>query len=333
MNFKIRDLTIKYKLIIGIITGIILLGFPFIITSQYLLRISIMVGIYMILASSLNIVNGFAGMFSLGHGAFFGIGAYTSALITIHLGIPFWVAMIASGIVAGIFGAFLGLATLRLRAIFLAFATLGFGEITRIIVLNWISLTRGPMGITGIPIPKILGLTFDSNIYYYYFVLLFLIFTIVIIYRLYNSRIGRSFVAIREDEIAAKSMGVYVFGNKILAFTIACFIAGMAGSLYAHFARYISADQFGINESFSILTMVALGGTGSIAGPLIGALTLVLLPEIFRFLVEFRMVLYGVILILVMVIKPEGIAGVKGIFSRPSNTMKPKSRKKVGEAE
>ncbi len=333
MNFKIRNLIIAHKLTIGIVTGIILLGFPFIISSQYLLRISIMVGIYMILASSLNIVNGFAGMFSLGHGAFFGIGAYTSALITINFGIPFWLAMPIAGIIAGFFGAFLGLATLRLRAIFLAFATLGFGEITRIIILNWMSLTRGPMGITGIPIPKILGFTFASNIYYYYFVLVFLLLTILIIYRLYNSRIGRAFVAIREDEVAAKSMGVHVFGNKILAFTIACFIAGMAGSLYAHFARYISADQFGINESFSILTMVALGGTGSIAGPLLGAFTLVLMPEIFRFLVEYRMVLYGIILILVMVLKPEGIAGVKGIFSRPANTVKQKKRKKLGEVE
>jgi branched-chain amino acid transport system permease protein len=151
-------------------------------------------------------------------------------------------------------------------------------------------------------------------------ILVFAILMVFFIFRLYHSRVGRAWVAIREDEIAASSMGISAFGYKVLAFTIACLIAGLTGAFYAHFITFISADQFGMNESFLILTMVALGGTGSIIGPIIGALILILIFEVFRFLAEYRMVLYGAILILVIVIKPEGLAGVKGLFTPVSGT-------------
>jgi branched-chain amino acid transport system permease protein len=219
----------------------------------------------------------------------------------------------------------IGLATLRLRAIFLAFTTLGFGEITRIVILNWSSVTRGPMGVPGIPIPTFFGLTFNPFAYYY-LILVLVLLTVLVAYRVYHSRVGRAFLAIREDELATRNMGINVFAFKTLAFTLACFIAGIAGAYYAHFARYISADQFGSNESFIILTMVALGGTGSIVGPLIGAFILVLVPELFRFLSEFRMVLYGLILISVIVLKPGGIMGVKGLFERSEPLFKRKKK-------
>ena len=155
--------------------------------------------------------------------------------------------------------------------------------------------------------------------------------TLLIVYRLYHSRVGRAFLAIREDELATSNMGINVFAFKTLAFTLACAIAGVAGAYYAHFARFISADQFGSNESFMILTMVALGGTGSIAGPLIGALILVILPEMFRFLAQYRMVLYGLILMSVIVLKPGGILGVKGLFERSEPLFK-KKKKQPAEA-
>jgi branched-chain amino acid transport system permease protein len=283
--------------------------------SDYLIRIATMMALYVVLASSLNLIIGFTGMYSLGHGAFYGIGAYTSAILANTLGWPFWATMPIGGGLTALVGAFLGLATLRLRQTFLLFGTLAFGEMVRILIMNWPSLTRGPMGIPGIPPPTIIGYELTSSTEYYYLILAFAIMMVFFIFRLYHSRVGRAWVAIREDEIAASSMGISAFGYKVLAFTISCFIAGLAGAFYAHFITFISADQFGMNESFLILTMVALGGTGSIIGPIIGALILILIFEVFRFLAEYRMVLYGAILILVIVIKPEGLAGVKGLFA------------------
>ncbi len=316
-----RNLIEKYKLPAIIVGALLLLVLPLLLGNQYLIRIAIMVGIYVVLASSLNIIIGFTGMFSLGHGAFYGIGAYASALFSLRFGFSFWIAMPLAGIVAGLIGAFLGLATGRLRRTFLVFGTLAFGEIVRILILNWDALTRGPMGIPGIPVPAVFGFQFRSFNEYYYLILVFVVVSVLLIRRLYNSRIGRAWVAIREDETAASTMGMNVWGYKVLAFAIACLFAGVTGSFYAHFVTYISADQFAVTESFLILTMVALGGTGSIVGPVVGALILMVVPELFRFLQEYRYILYGLILIVVMVWKPEGIAGVKGIFMRAPGSM------------
>ena len=304
----------RFRLPLGLLAAALLLAFPAAISNEYLLRVATMMALYVVLASSLNLIIGFTGMYSLGHGAFYGIGAYTSAILAVSLGWSFWAAMPLAGLFTALVGAFLGLATLRLRQTFLVFGTLAFGEIVRIIIMNWPSLTRGPMGIPGIPNPAVLGHELGSSRQWYYLILAFSALMVFLIQRLYHSRVGRAWVAIREDEVAAASMGVSVFGYKVLAFTIACLIAGLAGAFYAHFVSFISADQFGMGESFLILTMVALGGTGSIIGPIIGAVILMLVPEAFRFLAEFRGVLYGAILIFVIVIKPEGLAGVKGLF-------------------
>ncbi len=300
---------------------IVLLVWPLLITNQYFLRVATNVGLAVILASSLNIIIGFTGMFSLGHAAFYGIGAYTSALLATRLGLPFWIGLPAAAIVAGFFGALIGLATLRLRAVFLAFTTLGFGEITRIVILNWRGFTRGPLGIAGVPVPSIFGVTFNRYMYYY-FMLVLVAFVLVVIRRMYHSRVGRALVAIREDETAARSMGINVFGFKVLAFTMACALAGLAGSFFAHFQRFISADSFVSAISFEIITMVALGGTGSIGGAVTGAVILGLFPEVFRFLAQYRQVIYGLILISVIVLKPGGIVGVKGVFEKPSGGRK-----------
>ncbi len=307
----------RHRLILMPLLAVFLIAFPHVVRDAYFLRVATVMGIYMILASSLNIIIGFTGMFSLGHAAFYGIGAYTSALLSTRLGVPFWLGLPAAAIVAGAFGSLLGLATLRLRAVFLAFATLGFGEIIRIIILNWRSFTRGPQGIPGVPIPKIFGYTFD-RVGYYYLIVILVVLTVMAIQRLYHSRIGRALIALREDEVAAGSMGIHVFGYKMLAFTLACSIAGIAGAFFAHFQRFVSADSFVNLESFAVVTMVALGGTGSIAGPLYGAGILVLFPELFRFLARYRMVIYGLVLVTVIITKPGGIAGVRGIFEKPA---------------
>ncbi|MGA2079761.1 MAG: branched-chain amino acid ABC transporter permease [Holophaga sp.] len=315
MTFSLAAWSRRFRLPLGLASAAVLLGFPLAVSNPYLLRVATMMAIYVVLASSLNLIIGFTGMYSLGHGAFYGIGAYVSAILAVTLGWSFWLTMPLAGLGTALVGAFLGLATLRLRQTFLVFGTLAFGEIVRIVIMNWPSLTRGPMGIPGIPAPTVMGAELASPRQWYYLILAFTALMVFVIQRLYHSRVGRAWVAIREDEVAAASMGVAVFGYKVLAFTIACLIAGLAGAFYAPFVSFISADQFGMGESFLILTMVALGGTGSIIGPIIGAAILMLIPEAFRFLAEFRGVLYGAILIVVIVIKPEGLAGVKGLFT------------------
>ena len=319
---RLREFVTRHQWLTVGLAAVFLAVIPFVLGNAYYVRVATIVGIYVILASSLNIIIGFTGMFSLGHAAFYGIGAYTSAMLTTMAGWPFWAALPAAGLVAGLFGALIGLATLRLRAVFLAFTTLGFGEITRIVILNWRSFTRGPLGIAGVPIPSIFGWTFDRNGYYYLVVALASV-TVLVVRRMYHSRVGRALIAVREDETAAKSMGVSVFGYKVLAFTVACAFAGIAGSFFAHFQRFISADSFANLESFAIITMVALGGTGSIVGPVLGALILVVIPEVFRFLYRYRGVIYGLVLIVVIVLKPGGLAGVKGIFEKPKTPKRP----------
>ncbi len=320
METALRNKLETYRIPLFVVGGIVVLALPFILGNPYLVRIATMVAIYVVLASSLNLIIGFTGMYSLGHGAFYGIGAYVSAILAVNLKWAFWITMPFAGVFSALVGAFIGLATLRLRQTFLVFGTLAFGEIVRILIMNWDGLTRGPMGIPGIPVPEFFGLLVKDTTEFYYLILVFTIVSVFVIHRLYHSRVGRAWVAIREDEIAAATMGIHVFGYKVLAFTISCLFAGLAGAFYAHFVTFISADQFAMGESFLILTMVALGGTGSISGPIIGAFILMLIPEVFRFLEEFRMVLYGAILILVMVVKPEGLLGIKGIFERPAGS-------------
>jgi len=320
METALRNKFETYRIPLFVVGGMIVLALPFILGNPYLVRIATMVAIYVVLASSLNLIIGFTGMYSLGHGAFYGIGAYTSAILAVNLKWAFWITMPLAGVFSALVGAFIGLATLRLRQTFLVFGTLAFGEIVRILIMNWDRLTRGPMGIPGIPVPEFFGLLVKDTTSFYYLILVFTMVSVFVIHRLYHSRVGRAWIAIREDEIAAATMGIHVFGYKVLAFTISCLFAGLTGAFYAHFVTFISADQFAMGESFLILTMVALGGTGSISGPIIGAFILMLIPEVFRFLEEFRMVLYGTILILVMVVKPEGLLGIKGIFERPSGS-------------
>ncbi|MFW6250095.1 MAG: branched-chain amino acid ABC transporter permease [Alkalispirochaetaceae bacterium] len=316
----------RHKAAVSVLTALLLLALPWLLTSGYHLRVMTLVGIYVLLVSGLNVIIGFTGMFSLGHAAFYGIGAYTSAMLTVMAGWPFWLALPIAGIVAGAFGTIIGLATLRLRRVFLAFTTLGFGEITRIVILNWRSFTRGPMGISGIPVPTLFEWSFTAR-GYYYLILLLAAVTVATMYRMYYSRVGRALIAIREDETAASSMGINVFGYKVLAFTVGCFFAGIAGSFFAHFQRYVSADSFANLESFSIITMLALGGTGSIIGPILGSTILVVLPEVFRVLMRFRGVIYGLTLIIVIVYRPGGLANVKGIFEKPKLPKRPRRQK------
>lgn len=301
------------RLLWGGALGVALL-LPLALRSEYLLSIAVQAGIYVILASSLNVTNGYTGLFSFGHAAFYGIGAYTAAILATRLGAGFALTLPAAGLVAGAVGAALALITLRLSGIFLALVTIGFQEITFLVTLNWMGLTRGPMGIPGVPPPALGGFELRGNTGFYYLILALDVLTLFVLARVVTSRVGRAFVAIREDELAAQASGLPTFKLKVLAFVIATFFAGLAGAFFAHHARFVSADSFRLDETFVILTMLIVGGLGSFLGPIIGAVALVVLPEISRFLAEYRGVVYGLVLIAVILFRPEGVAGVPGII-------------------
>jgi branched-chain amino acid transport system permease protein len=291
-----------YILILGVFAFL-----PLVLKNPYYIRIFIFIGIYVILALSLNLINGYTGLLSIGHAAFYGIGAYSSALLTLRLGFPFLVALPLSGIIAGIFGYFIGKPTLRLKGIFLTLSTLGFNIIFVLTLINSESLTRGPLGIAGIPVPKIFSFIFQKQEHYYYLIFFLVLFTVASIYRLIHSRFGKALLAVREEETAAEAVGVNTIRYKISAFMIATFYAGIAGSFFAHYIRFIAPESFTFWESFILLAMLALGGQGNLVGPIVGAFLLISIPEIFRVLADYRMIFYGLILILTMLFRREGI--------------------------
>ncbi|HID86508.1 MAG TPA: branched-chain amino acid ABC transporter permease [Anaerolineae bacterium] len=303
------------------ITGLLLLlglllSVPLVITSPYHLHIVIISGIFVLLAASLNLITGYSGRLNLGHAAFYGIGAYTSALLALRLNVPFWLGLPSGGLLSVLFGVLIGLPCLRLKGPYLAIATLGFGEITRLVLHNWVSLTNGPLGLRGIPgppsiaIPGLLIIEFDSKISYYYLLLAVLTASLYVIYRLINSELGRTFLAIREDETLAEMIGIDTTRAKLMNFAVAAFFAGVAGSLYAHYVRFISPETFSFLESSAALTMVVIGGLGTFVGPILGGIIFSLLPEFLRAVAEFRMIIYGATLSISIFFMPKGLAGL-----------------------
>ncbi len=289
---------------VGPLAVLLALTFPFLV-SQYLVHLGVLISIYTILTLSLNLVSGYAGQLALGHAAFYALGAYASALLTLS-GHPFWLGLLAAGVVAALGGLVVGLPSLKSSGFYLGMITLGFGEIVKLVLLNWDSLTRGPMGLTNIPPAKLWGYTFGSVASFYYLALLILALTGGAVHRLVNSRVGEALVAIREDEVAAKAMGIDTGYHKVLAFTVSGFLAGLAGSLYAHYISFINPASFGSGESFLIVSMTLLGGA-SLGGSALGAATLLLVPEVFRALADYRLLFYGAVLILLMVFRPNGL--------------------------
>lgn len=264
------------------------------------------IGVYALLALSIWLTLA-CGLLSLANAAFMGIGAYVSALLSLQAGWPFAAVLAAAGAVPGVVALIIGIPTLRLSGVYLAMATLAFGEVVRIIVLN-LEITGGPEGLNGIPQSTQL-----------WHIVAILAFTIYGLARLQRSRVGRAFEAIREDEVAASLMGIDVARHKLFAFVLGATIAGVAGGLNAHFTFFISPREYGFENAVDILTMAVLGGTGSLIGPMLGAAILTLLPELLRFLHEFRGVFNGIVLVLVVLFLPKGIwepRRIKALFAR-----------------
>jgi branched-chain amino acid transport system permease protein len=283
---------------------------------DYFLDIAILVGIYVILALGLNVVVGFTGLLNLGFVAFYALGAYTYALLNTSFSFGFWTALPFSVGLSAIAGFLLAVPALRLRGDYLAIVTLGFGEITRLILNNWDSVTMGPNGISGISAPAIFSLSLGKLSYFYYLVLLFVLITFFTTKRVAASRIGRAWIAIREDEIASSSMGIHTTMYKLYAFAFGAFWAGLAGAVFAAKMRFISPESFTFMESVLILCMVILGGLGSIWGVILGAFMLVLLPEMLREIQVYRMLALGAGLVLLMIFRPQGLFGGKGVSLR-----------------
>lgn len=272
--------------------------------NEYYLRVIINCGIACILAMSLNLINGFAGQFSLGHAGFMGVGAYVSATLTTLTGIAFFqttvgveCAVLVGGCAAALAGYLVGLPSLRLRGDYLAIVTLGFGEIIRIVILN-IEAVGGPRGLPGIPR--------SADFFWVYF---WTFVTFVFLWRLIRSSRGRAILSVREDEIAAESMGVNIARYKIVAFVISSFFAGVAGALFAHYQGFIDPGSFNFVRSVEVVIMVVIGGMGSLSGSIIGALLVTCLPEALRVFERYRLVIFPAILILLMLVRPMGILG------------------------
>jgi branched-chain amino acid transport system permease protein len=296
-------------------SAVFLLVFP-LIFRDYFIDVAILAGVYIILALGLNVVVGFTGLLNLGFVAFYAIGAYSYALLNTRLGFDFWTALPFSVGLTAMAGFILAIPALRLRGDYLAIVTLGFGEIVRLILNNWDSLTRGPNGISGIAPPEILGISLGKLSLYYYLVLVFVVLTVITTKRVYSSRIGRAWVSIREDEIASSAMGINTTMYKLYAFAFGAFWAGLAGAVFAAKMQFVSPESFSFMESVLILCMVILGGLGSIAGVVIGSLILVLLPEVLREVQLYRMLALGAGLVLLMIFRPQGLFGGKGVFIR-----------------
>ncbi len=283
--------------------------FPFAF-SMYQINIMITGLIYVMLGLGLNIVVGLAGLLDLGYVAFYAVGAYAYALLNHHYGMGFWSALPIGAGLGAFFGILLGFPVLRLRGDYLAIVTLGFGEIIRLILENWNEFSFGPSGIANIPRPSFFGIQFslqDATVYIYYLMILLVLFTIFVVNRLQNSRIGRAWIALREDEVACEAMGIDKRKTKLTAFALGATWAGMAGVIFAAKTTFINPASFTIWESIIILCIVVLGGMGSIIGVIVGALFLILLPEYLRAFSEYRMLIFGTMLVLMMVFRPGGI--------------------------
>jgi branched-chain amino acid transport system permease protein len=292
-----------------VVLGIFIIVFPFLF-SIYQTNIMVTALIYVVTGLGLNIVVGLAGLLDLGYVAFYAVGAYSYALLNYHYGIGFWIALPIGGGIGMLFGILLGFPVLRLRGDYLAIVTLGFGEIIRLILENWNAFSFGPSGIANIPRPGLFGIDFslrEATIYIYFLMIALALFTVFVVRRLQNSRIGRAWIALREDEVACQAMGIDKTKTKLSAFAMGATWAGMAGVVFAAKTTFINPASFTIWESIIILCVVVLGGMGSAVGVIIGALVLILLPEYLRAFSEYRMLLFGAILVIMMVFRPGGI--------------------------
>lgn len=283
---------------------------PLVVKSEYAIYVITMGALYGILAISLNVIMGLGGVFSLGHAAFWGIGAYVGANLLVRLHMPFVAALIAGGLVSGFAGVVLGIPSLKVRSTYLCVTTMGFNTIVLLVLTNWIKVTRGSDGFPNIPPPSLGSIVFDTRLGKYFVTVGLLILAIWAFSRLKESRVGRAIQATRDNEIGATACGVNVHYYRVMAFALSAAMAGMAGALFAALQGYIAPDTFAGSTSTLLVSMLLIGGSGSVWGPVIGAFCLQALSESMRFLSDYAMAFYGLIIVLVALWLPKGLDGL-----------------------
>ncbi len=286
-----------------------LCALPLLARDVYIVHILNMVGIFCLLSIGLNLVLGYCGQFSVGQAGFYAIGAYASALLSTKFGLSFWLCLPLSGMAGALAGLVVG-PVLRLRGIFLGMSTLAFGEIVRLIINNWMPVTNGPNGISNIPPPAIASFEFSSDLRFYYLILVAVVVNYWVAHRMVGSRFGRAIKAIRDDQEAAEISGVWAARYKVLTWIMASFFAGVAGSLTAHLNGYISPDEFTFWTSVNVIFMLIIGGMGTLPGAILGSAAIVTLPEVLRAFERYRMLIYPVVVLIILIFAPKGIYGL-----------------------
>jgi branched-chain amino acid transport system permease protein len=290
--------------------GVAAVALPWILSGQYHWHLFVLAGIFVLMALGLDMVLGYLGELSLGHAAFFGVGAYATALLTRHFALAFPVDFFLACAISGAFGLLIGYPSLRLKGPYFAIVTFGFAEILRLVALNCVALTRGPMGLPGIPSPTLFGFVVDSGLRYYYVVLVLVILAILITRRLLGSVLGYGFLATRENDELALAVGVSPFRCKLIAFCVGTMFTGAAGSIYARYVHFVDPSALSFFFTYTVAAMVIVGGQGSIRGTIIGAIAFTLLPEYLRINEKFRLSAFGFLLIVAIIFMPEGINGL-----------------------
>jgi branched-chain amino acid transport system permease protein len=294
---------------------------PFILSGGYMQHILNMILINGIMTLGLYVIFGLTGIFSVAQAAFWGIGAYTAALLSTKLGFPWWAGFVIAPLVAAFFGILLGAPTLRLKSHYLTMATIGFAEVVRQVEVNWAGLTNGSNGVRDIPAPDLGFIVLNTPRKYYYLGLALLVLVVVLTSRLRKSRLGRGLEAIRDDGLAADAMGVKLTYLKILAFALSAAFAGLAGAMYAHLVGYISPDVFSLEVAVQILAMLLIGGRSSVTGAVLGAAVVTILPELLRGLQTWWAIIYGIVVLVILAFAPDGFVGLsKRLWKRARQT-------------
>ena len=306
------------RVAVAVLAALALLTLPFWLGSPYHLHVAIMAGIFTILALSLNLLLGYTGQLSLGHAAFFGIGAYTSALLTLRLEWSFWLGLPAAALTSALAGWAIGRLALKVRGAYFVLVTISFAGVISLVSVNWMDLTNGPLGLPGVPAPELASFSLRTKSAYYYLVLLAAAASYLVCHRLVHSRLGRAFLALRENEALAESVGVDPTRTLVVAAVVSAAMAGVAGSLYAHYTRFVSPEVFLFSYTVTMVIMVVAGGKGTLLGPVVGAVLFTVLPEALREAMawQWQMLAYGVLLVLLVFFLPRGIVPTVSAWRR-----------------
>jgi len=311
-----KDFVGKNRKIFYCLLIVFLFAVPYAGLSDFILRIIVTSLIYSIANLGNMVIVGYCGLLTCGHGAFYGLGAYVSALLAVKLGLSFPMCFLCAILGSMLFGFLIALPCLRVDVDFLSLITIAFAQIFNAVVKNWTPVTGGARGVVGIPVPEIFGITINTQKEFYILVMIIAIIVYVLLKNLMNSSVGRAMMAVRDDEIGAKAMGIDVNKYKIIAFVVGSTVAGIGGSLIAHYLRYIGPTSFTLDLSLLFTQMIILGGLGSLEGAIVGAFFFTVMPEIFRPLAVFRMGIGGLVMLLVILIRPQGLLGSKAFAGK-----------------